>query len=535
MENNNIFVVQNTEKLKEYTQKGNLLEEMIKYKTNINGEVKTFVAEGYRSIKAKIKLLPLNEVSDNNADSDLNIPTLEDYIKNKTDEVIKENNINAIDKDEDIIDETEFEFEIKVFNKEETLMVEGYLGDSKDIFIHYEDILNSIRAIVNNIVYDEKEVIKTTKRKKAKIVYNEVTVCDNCNSTDIMKDLIDYKVKVFGEKQEYDVEGYRCKNCNSKWITKEMKDNLMDRIIRTREKLRKVKEQESYKKRLENKILKLKEKNLKPIIINNVKSLREEKTTQKRIGEFLGYSEQRYGSIERNDNTPTITTVKAIADALEVSTDDLYQLEYVSKEFYDVIRNLTYDEKNHRYITIKPLEQLNTMYDETENYRQQKMQELRTIKSTNEIWLEKKDLESHNRKLKREIDNIRTSKQKDKEELIKLKKKQIETNTKAIDKLENTKEHQDIEKREQQIKDLSSKVNNIINIKRDVEKGKMGVLKKKKKDSVEKIKIKNSLEYDRNDIKNGKMKALLKYDEAITSEHFRRLKKIYDKEYNKKG
>lgn len=88
------------------------------------------------------------------------------------------------------------------------------------------------------------------------------------------------------------------------------------------------------------------------IIINNIKTIRESKgLTQKDMAEKLGFTDQRYGTIERNTNSPTIILSAKIASKLNVKVNDLYDSVYITKEEYEKIQYLNMDYKINRDIS----------------------------------------------------------------------------------------------------------------------------------------------------------------------------------------
>lgn len=57
-----------------------------------------------------------------------------------------------------------------------------------------------------------------------------------------------------------------------------------------------------------------------------IKKFRTEKgLTQKELGEIIGISQSAIGQLEKNENTPKFSTLKRIADALDISVFDLIE------------------------------------------------------------------------------------------------------------------------------------------------------------------------------------------------------------------
>lgn len=195
--------------------------------------------------------------------------------------------------------------------------------------------------------------------------------CEKCGSR-MIEDLIDYNTEVLGVPITIDkVEGYQCSKCDHTTIEEKFRNRLQGRIL---------------EKKLE--IQKEKIQKYKPILVNNIRKIRLERNiSQKKLGEAIGMAEQRYGSIERNDNTPVIATANLIAVALGVSIDDLYETQYVTNAFYNKIKNLTAKIEplpnggfEYEFKEISELKKINDLYDQQEEKLkglQKKFSELR--------------------------------------------------------------------------------------------------------------------------------------------------------------
>lgn len=140
--------------------------------------------------------------------------------------------------------------------------------------------------------------------------------------------LIDYEKEILGDIVVIPkVEGFICSVCKNKQIDEKIEGRLQVRILEEKLKLKKEKKDKT-----------------KPILINNIKKIRTDKElSQKIVGEALGYTEQRFGAVERNDNTPIIYAVKQIADTLGVNDSDLYTCKYISIELYDILKDMNND------------------------------------------------------------------------------------------------------------------------------------------------------------------------------------------------
>lgn len=141
-------------------------------------------------------------------------------------------------------------------------------------------------------------------------------ICTSCGSR-VTESLIDFKFELL--EKEYvikNLEGFVCSECSKEFLSRDMKENIKRIIL-----------EESIKFQRQLPIV--------PILVNKVKKERtDKKISQKIIGIGLGVTEQRGGAIERNETTPTIFTVKQISNLLRLSSDDLYELAFVTGDFF---------------------------------------------------------------------------------------------------------------------------------------------------------------------------------------------------------
>lgn len=147
-------------------------------------------------------------------------------------------------------------------------------------------------------------------------------ICRNCGKH-MFKKNITYVAKILGKEKEIcKAQGYQCHSCGNMFFDKDVQDHI------------------DFKKR-EITLEIMQNTDEVPLQISNLKNIRlEKKLSQKQVGNALGVTEQRYGAIERNTNTPTVFTVSQIASILDVGPEELYQLVYISKKFYDNIIDL---------------------------------------------------------------------------------------------------------------------------------------------------------------------------------------------------
>lgn len=148
--------------------------------------------------------------------------------------------------------------------------------------------------------------------------------CEKCGGR-LKPSLINYEKVILGDTIVIPkVEGYICSECGNTQIDKSIENRLQVKILEEKLKLKR----------------KMKE-NSQAILVNKIKFIRNERDIpQKKIGEALRISEQRYGAIERNDNTPTIYTIKQLADTLGVPETELYDLVYIPIDIYNQLRNM---------------------------------------------------------------------------------------------------------------------------------------------------------------------------------------------------
>ena len=225
--------------------------------------------------------------------------------------------------------------------------------------------------------------------------------CNKCGKT-MRLGLVDYRINIYNHNVIIDnIEGYQCPNCGNIEPSEGIKNYLDERILEKKSEL-------------------LSELKIKPIYISNLKEIREKKgLSQRQVADVLGVAEQRYSAIERNVNTPTILIAYALAHFFGVSSDDLYEIVYVSEIFYNKLLNLelvkTKDGVEFNYIeeAEKIRNELNKTRNITENINKDLMQYRLKLKK-NEI-----DKEEGEKKI---------------QSILKLKKDELEPTKKALEK-----------------------------------------------------------------------------------------------------
>lgn len=86
--------------------------------------------------------------------------------------------------------------------------------------------------------------------------------------------------------------------------------------------------------------------NTKSILVSNIKKIRTDiGLNQGEVSQALGLSGQRYGTIERCDNIPTISKLMDLCNIYNVTFNDLFTITFVSEEQYKVLNRLVVKEK----------------------------------------------------------------------------------------------------------------------------------------------------------------------------------------------
>ncbi len=74
------------------------------------------------------------------------------------------------------------------------------------------------------------------------------------------------------------------------------------------------------------------------VLDNRLKEVREGLgLTQEEVAKRMGWSKQRYNTVERNKKVPSILLALKLANALECDVNDIYKLTMVSKK--DIVEN----------------------------------------------------------------------------------------------------------------------------------------------------------------------------------------------------
>ncbi|MVX63631.1 helix-turn-helix domain-containing protein [Clostridium chromiireducens] len=79
----------------------------------------------------------------------------------------------------------------------------------------------------------------------------------------------------------------------------------------------------------------------KIIVISYLKTIREKRgISQKQMAEIFGFSEQRYGNVERHYNAPSVVLISQFAYILNTCIGDLYKTVKVPKEVHEEMKYL---------------------------------------------------------------------------------------------------------------------------------------------------------------------------------------------------
>lgn len=166
--------------------------------------------------------------------------------------------------------------------------------------------------------------------------------CNKCGNI-MLKNLISHRTKIYNRNIDIpNIEGYSCPKCGNNVIEENMDEYLKERIH-------------------EEKLRFLKNTDIQPILISKIKEIRlSKKFSQRQIGNALKVTEQRYGAIERNVNTPTILISYQLADLFDVNSNELYELVYVSNDFHEKMINLELVEDDGGNYRFKYVEEVDT-------------------------------------------------------------------------------------------------------------------------------------------------------------------------------
>lgn len=156
--------------------------------------------------------------------------------------------------------------------------------------------------------------------------------CEKCGSQLLESTNEKHYGEIFGKNVFIcDIMGLKCLNCGHIHIDEDTRKRIEDsRLVRRAELM----EARDYTH----------------ISINKTKEVRNiTSLTQKMIGGALGVTEQRYGTIERSSNIPTITTASYLAAILDVDVSEIYESVFIKTSFYDKLRDMELVEEDGKY------------------------------------------------------------------------------------------------------------------------------------------------------------------------------------------
>lgn len=199
---------------------------------------------------------------------------------------------------------------------------------------------------------------------------------------------------------------YKCLNINcDKEVEKEVVENNISNIS-----LREVRER----------IEKILSSSDKTILISNIKRIRIDlDLNQGEVSRALGVSAQRYGTMERCDNIPTVSKLMDICNIYNMTLNDLYSIVTVTEEQYRILNRLvakqdkiTEEEENVNVIvleedkTIEELENKIAAYEKETGITERKIFDNEKDKDSDELVVIKKKL----KKMDRELSSYRKKK-----------------------------------------------------------------------------------------------------------------------------
>lgn len=161
-----------------------------------------------------------------------------------------------------------------------------------------------------------------------------VKYCKYCN-TRMIGGLYPYENPEWDDFADVEkIPGYKCfnKNCPK------------EGYVEFDEEVQKSVEQDIQLKKLLYQTKKEDESPIKPILISKVKNARLSQDIQpKLIADVLGVTDQRYGAIERNSNTPNVFIALQLEKIMGVDIHEIYELVYISSSLYEKLRILNTD------------------------------------------------------------------------------------------------------------------------------------------------------------------------------------------------
>lgn len=159
-------------------------------------------------------------------------------------------------------------------------------------------------------------------------------LCKYCN-TRMIGGLYPYENPEWVNYSDVDrLPGYKCFN----------KECSHMNYIEFDEDFQKKVEQSVQLKKLLHRTKKVDESPIKPILISKVKKARtDQDIPPKLISDVLGVTDQRYGAIERNSNTPNVFIALQLEKIMGADIHELYELVYIPTSLYQKLKILNTD------------------------------------------------------------------------------------------------------------------------------------------------------------------------------------------------
>ena len=163
-----------------------------------------------------------------------------------------------------------------------------------------------------------------------------------------------------------------------------------------------------------NRIDSILKSNTRNILVSNIKKIRiETGLNQGEISQALGFSAQRYGTIERCDNVPTISKLVDITNIYDISLNELYNTVSLSEEEYAKLNILVVKQEKN---------------DSSDNGNTSII--IEEDKKINELEKKIRDFENESGITERKI--FKNERNEDSEEVVKLQKKLKELDSELV-------------------------------------------------------------------------------------------------------
>lgn len=230
-----------------------------------------------------------------------------------------------------------------------------------------------------------------------------IKYCKKCKER-MIEGLYLYENKEWEEFSDVDkMAGHKCFNCN---------------IVEFDEDIEKDLEKDVELQKMLHQRKKGKDSPIYPIMVSKVKNARlNQDLTPKDMADVLGVTEQRFGSIERNNNTPNVYIALQLEKIMSVDIHDLYEIVYIPTELHERLKIL-----NDKFEVIEGIPELLSRRDEIDL----KLKELKV------------KLEERRAEIKNEVeDEIAEAKKKDSKQTVSSKDKREKISTRINEDTKN--------------------------------------------------------------------------------------------------